>query len=248
MTIWNPGSTVVIVGDFLPPVTAVSSLGSAAFKWQHLYCSGNININGNLTTDGNTTLGDAAGDALTIAPNTVTWTNNPTHSGNHIFNGNVTVKGASQQYGDGTADVIDIANGTIHTDGGGKVGIGTNTPAAKLHTLDSVDVEHRIESSGPNNVWTRFKNTIRQWTVGINASGLFQINDATAGQIALLIDTNRNWSINNAGIGTTAVNVVGIANGTAPTTSPAGGGQLYVLAGALRYRGSAGTDSLVAAA
>ena len=41
--------------------------------------------------------------------------------------------------------------------------------------------------------------------------------------------------------GTSAVNVIGIANGTAPTTSPAGIGQLYVEAGALKYRGSSGT-------
>lgn len=46
-----------------------------------------------LRVDGNVTLGDASGDTLTIVPNAVTWSNNPTHSGNHIFSGNITVQG-----------------------------------------------------------------------------------------------------------------------------------------------------------
>lgn len=41
--------------------------------------------------------------------------------------------------------------------------------------------------------------------------------------------------------GTSAANVIGIANGTAPSTSPASMGQLYVESGALKYRGSSGT-------
>lgn len=41
--------------------------------------------------------------------------------------------------------------------------------------------------------------------------------------------------------GTSAVGVIGIANGTAPSTSPASMGQLYVESGALKYRGSSGT-------
>ena len=47
-----------------------------------------------------------------------------------------------------------------------------------------------------------------------------------------------------AGIG-----VLGIANaGTAPSTNPSGGGILYALAGALRWRGSSGTDTRIARA
>jgi hypothetical protein len=48
--------------------------------------------------------------------------------------------------------------------------------------------------------------------------------------------------------GTSAEKVIGIGNGTAPTTSPAGMGQLYVEAGALKYRGSSGTVTTIAAA
>jgi hypothetical protein len=46
--------------------------------------------------------------------------------------------------------------------------------------------------------------------------------------------------------GTSAAKVIGIADGIAPSTSPAGMGQLYVEAGALKYRGSSGTVTTIA--
>lgn len=57
-----------------------------------------------------------------------------------------------------------------------------------------------------------------------------------------------NLGIGTSTFGTSAVGVIGIANGTAPTTSPAGMGQLYVEAGALKYRGSSGTVTTLAPA
>lgn len=48
--------------------------------------------------------------------------------------------------------------------------------------------------------------------------------------------------------GTGATNVIGIANSTAPSSSPAGMGQVYVESGALKYRGSSGTVTTIAAA
>lgn len=55
------------------------------------------------------------------------------------------------------------------------------------------------------------------------------------------LGTGKNIGIGIATWGTSASRVIAIADGTAPTTSPAGMGQLYVEAGALRYRGSSGT-------
>jgi hypothetical protein len=48
--------------------------------------------------------------------------------------------------------------------------------------------------------------------------------------------------------GTNGVNILVLGNGTAPTTSPAGVGQLYVESGALKYRGSSGNITLLAPA
>lgn len=59
--------------------------------------------------------------------------------------------------------------------------------------------------------------------------------------------------VKGLGIGTTSfgassINVISIANGTAPASSPSGVGQLYVESGALKYRGSSGTVTTIAAA
>jgi hypothetical protein len=68
----------------------------------------------------------------------------------------------------------------------------------------------------------------------------------TNGNERMRIASNGNVGIGTSTFGTSAVTVIGIANGTAPTTSPAGMGQLYVEAGALKYRGSSGTVTTIA--
>lgn len=57
---------------------------------------------------------------------------------------------------------------------------------------------------------------------------------------------NKNVGLGATSFGTSAQRVIGIANGTAPSSSPAGMGQLYVESGALKYRGSSGTVTTVA--
>jgi len=61
-------------------------------------------------------------------------------------------------------------------------------------------------------------------------------------------DASGNLGVGVSAWGTSAAHVVGIVNGTAPSTSPAGMGQLYVTGGALTYRGSSGTVTTIAAA
>jgi nitrogen fixation protein len=58
--------------------------------------------------------------------------------------------------------------------------------------------------------------------------------------------TNFGIGMNQAGANATKTLVIG--NGTAPTTSPANCGQIYVEAGALKYRGSSGTITTIAVA
>jgi hypothetical protein len=62
----------------------------------------------------------------------------------------------------------------------------------------------------------------------------------------LIIDSVGNVGIGVSAFGTSAVKVLGLANATAPSTSPVGMGQLYVEAGALKYRGSSGTVTTIA--
>ena len=71
---------------------------------------------------------------------------------------------------------------------------------------------------------------------------------STAGTESARIDKTGNLLVGATAAGTTAAKVVGLANATAPTTSPAGMGQLYVEAGALKFRGSSGTVTTIAVA
>ena len=62
---------------------------------------------------------------------------------------------------------------------------------------------------------------------------------------AMTLDTLGNLLVGLTTAGTTAAKTIQIANGTAPTANVTGG-QLYVEAGALKYRGSSGTVTTIA--
>lgn len=83
-------------------------------------------------------------------------------------------------------------------------------------------------------------------TANRNAGLQFYIANAESLYAAFRITSALNFGFGVASFGTSASRVLGIANGTAPTTSPAGMGQLYVEAGALKYRGSSGTVTTIA--
>lgn len=68
-----------------------------------------------------------------------------------------------------------------------------------------------------------------------------------AGNVRMRLDSVGNtYQGTTAAVGTSGVNVMVIGNGTAPATSPAGLGQLYVESGALKFRGSSGTVTTIA--
>jgi hypothetical protein len=73
----------------------------------------------------------------------------------------------------------------------------------------------------------------------------FYIRSISAVNVFTAADTG-NIGIGVTAFGTSAAKVLGMANATAPTTSPAGMGQLYVEGGALKYRGSSGTVTTIA--
>jgi hypothetical protein len=77
------------------------------------------------------------------------------------------------------------------------------------------------------------------------ASSVFYIRDLSNNTI-LAVRESGNVGVGTSSFGTSAAKVIGIANGTAPSSSPAGMGQLYVESGALKYRGSSGTVTTIA--
>jgi hypothetical protein len=84
-----------------------------------------------------------------------------------------------------------------------------------------------------------------------NQAGYLAFKVRTSGNAdneVVRIASTGNVGIGVTSFGTSAEKVIGIANGTAPSSSPAGMGQLYVEAGALKYRGSSGTITTLGAA
>ena len=73
------------------------------------------------------------------------------------------------------------------------------------------------------------------------------INTAITFTQAMTLDASGNLLVGLATAGTTAAKTIQIANGTAPTANVTGG-QLYVESGALKFRGSSGTITTIAAA
>jgi hypothetical protein len=112
-----------------------------------------------------------------------------------------------------------------------------------------------------NKVFSLYNDGTNQYGMGI-AGGQYRIFPPDAASFVIggynrgtdtfteraRVDASGNFGLGTSSFGTSAAKVIGIANGTAPSTSPAGIGQLYVVAGALIYRGSSGTVTTIAPA
>jgi hypothetical protein len=164
---------------------------------------------------------------------------------------------------------LDVA-GTINSTGLAVTGALSSTTGANFATSSGNVTVGTIFTSGaaPDEVFNVYGSAIRL----MGANGLarsnwrfFSSDTGSLGQldiqdysgddwnsaISMLSDGNVSIPLGNFGIGvssygTSAAKVIGIANGTAPSSSPAGMGQLYVEAGALKYRGSSGTVTTIA--
>jgi hypothetical protein len=82
----------------------------------------------------------------------------------------------------------------------------------------------------------------------LSAEGSNALNLNTNSVDRITIDSSGNVGVGVSTFGTSAAKVIGLANATAPSTSPASMGQLYVESGALKFRGSSGTITTIAAA
>ncbi len=99
------------------------------------------------------------------------------------------------------------------------------------------------DANGTPNRW--------QFITGLGSAtdGICGIRDARQSTIPLAIDTHGNLGLRTYTEFGSGVGVIGIANRTtAPTTNPSAGGVLYCESGALKYRGSSGTVTTIAAA
>jgi hypothetical protein len=125
---------------------------------------------------------------------------------------------------------------TIATiDTSGNVGI-ARSPGARL------DVQGSTSDSTAVALYVR--NSVGNTMLNLRNDGRFIVGTGSVDNLWLEPNGNLGLGVNT--FGTSATYVLGLKNATAPTTSPAGMGQLYVEAGALKYRGSSGTVTTIA--
>ena len=152
---------------------------------------------------------------------------------------------------------IDAANALIAVRGSGNIRIGNITgdgymgmvtPSTSNRFLKLVDnFSNEYLSIGGNSydggggISMTLKTTTNNNTNFITFSRSNNTNK-------FVISDQANVGIGQDTFGTSAKFVLALANATAPTTSPAGCGQLYVEGGALKYRGSSGTVTTIAVA
>ena len=146
-----------------------------------------------------------------------------------------------------TLSLFTAATERVSISSTGNVGVGV-TPSARFHSkAGAVTLGGIIETGGASSLLS-FADTgtssytrVQVGSVGNTLVGLIN------GVQALTLDTSGNLLVGLATAGTTAAKTIQIANGTAPTANVTGG-QLYVESGALKFRGSSGTITTIAAA
>jgi len=148
----------------------------------------------------------------------------------------------------GVCTWLDGAGNTRMTLNSTGLGVGV-TPSAKVHVNGDIRIE---QTTTP--VLDFYTSTTKRALIKGTGSEL-NITSLTSNPITFTIDTTERVKIDSSGnllvglttAGTTAAKTIQIANGTAPTANVTGG-QLYVESGALKFRGSSGTITTIAAA
>ena len=171
----------------------------------------------------------------------------------------------------GNTIVTITVNGTAVTLEGSTSGIGvqfaygatTTTAATNLAAAINANATLNIQvvaAASSNKVYLKILGRCRSCFIATNqvlrisatsgADGKFSVVSEVAAALdsTFTVGANGNIGIGVTAWGTSAARVLGMKDGTAPSTSPAGMGQLYVESGALKFRGSSGTVTTLAIA
>jgi hypothetical protein len=130
---------------------------------------------------------------------------------------------------------VQIGSGTVSSAFVGQ----TNSPVARIMTNSYFDGTNFVKVQNNTAGMYVLQNNAHEWHNAVTGTGTFTFTQA------MTLDALGNLLVGLTTAGTTAAKTIQIANGTAPTANVTGG-QLYVEAGALKYRGSSGTVTTIA--
>jgi len=225
--------------------------GDPKFLWNkttnQLTVTGSATITGDLTVDTSTLKVDTTNNRVGV--NTATPSSALEVVGAASISGNTTssgfiVSGASSVSGAGMWGLASALAFNVNSTEGMRLtstGLGVGGVPSGFAPV--------ILCEGIAGTYAKFNSKVgaKTWSAGYR-SGTLQYEIQEDGTERFVIANGGNVGIGVSTFGTSAAKVLGLANATAPTTSPAGMGQLYVEAGALKYRGSSGTITTIAAA
>jgi hypothetical protein len=219
-----------------------------------------LDVRGLLAVRGNTTTFPSTGvglEAYYSSTNTTTFLQSYDRGGSAFAN--LTYNALSH--------IFQLSSGTAMTlNASGNVGIGV-TPGSWNATYKALQIagggyiafsnmyasisSNALFNTAGNDVYITNGFALR-YSFGANAHQWFTAPSGTAGNTitftqAMTLDVSGNLLVGLTTAGTTAAKTIQIANGTAPTANVTGG-QLYVESGALKFRGSSGTITTIAAA
>lgn len=157
--------------------------------------------------------------------------------------GHCTLEGVTSTGATGTGNIVFSASPTFTGTVLGATGqfsaqLSVKSDSNSFRIINSVNTTVGI--IGTENAYIGSGGNTGDFAVGSNGGSLLlHANNNTP---AMTLDGNsKGVGFGTALFGSSAANVLAIANGTPPASSPSGVGQLYVESGALKYRGSSGT-------
>lgn len=137
----------------------------------------------------------------------------------------------------GSTGVVNLGSGQFYKDASGNIGIGTASPTAKVDVAPTSGAPQLfLRGVGNSDVYVKTATALGSFGAGIGigvAANRYSIYD---------------FSVSKERIGIDSAGNVAVGNSSSAPSAPVSGGVLYIESGALKYIGSSGTITTLAAA
>jgi hypothetical protein len=209
-----------------------------------------------------------SGYGLPVFQNSAMWSLTPSI----VSGANTYYNAGYKYYGTGAASYYNQSNGVhqwfnapsgtagnaitftqaMTLDSSGNLGIGTTAPATKLDVVGNSTFQGdvNITSATPSLLFSVPSGGLDSRIYNDGSGNLIFGNGTNSSTPTerMRIDSSGNLLVGMTAPATSSAKTIHLANATVPTANPTGGGVLYVEGGALKYRGSSGTVTTIAAA